>query len=137
MRRRRICRMRRSSTRWGRPSWYALVARAVRAAEELAAKGVDVEVIDLRSLVPMDMKTVLASLNKTGRLFTVEENPRVLGWGAEIVSVAAEEGFWDLDAPIERITTPYIPLPSADSLEDFVLPSVERIVATVQKALQQ
>jgi pyruvate/2-oxoglutarate/acetoin dehydrogenase E1 component len=113
-----------------------MVPRAVQAAGELASKGIDAEVIDLRSLVPLDIATVLTSLAKTGRLFTVEENPRVLGWGAEVVSIVAEEGFWNLDAPIERITTPYIPLPSADSLEDFVLPSVDRIVATVEKSVQ-
>ncbi|MEV6848115.1 alpha-ketoacid dehydrogenase subunit beta [Actinoplanes sp. NPDC051411] len=112
------------------------VGRALEAAKELAATGIEAEVIDVRSLVPLDVETILASLNKTGRLFTVEENPRLLGWGAEIASIAAEEGFWDLDGPVQRITTPHIPLPAADSLEDLVIPSADLVAATVTKALQ-
>jgi pyruvate/2-oxoglutarate/acetoin dehydrogenase E1 component len=113
-----------------------MVPRALKAAEQLAERGISAEVIDVRSLVPLDTSTVLGSLSRTGRLFTVEENPRLLGWGAEIVSIAAEECFWDLDGPIQRITTPHIPLPSADSLEDLVMPSAESIASTVEKALQ-
>jgi pyruvate dehydrogenase E1 component beta subunit len=112
-----------------------MVGRAVEAAEQLAGEGIDVEVIDVRSLVPLDTQTLLGSVSRTGRLFTVEENPRLLGWGAEIASLAADECFWDLDMPIRRITTPHIPLPSADSLEDAVLPSVERIVQEVRKGV--
>jgi pyruvate/2-oxoglutarate/acetoin dehydrogenase E1 component len=112
-----------------------MVHRATEAAERLAAEGIDVEVIDVRSLVPLDTATVLESVSRTGRLFTVEENPRLLGWGAEIVSIAAEECFWDLETPCRRITTPHVPLPSADNLEDFVLPSVERIVQEVRKGV--
>jgi acetoin:2,6-dichlorophenolindophenol oxidoreductase subunit beta len=113
-----------------------MVGRALQAAEELAAEGIDVEVIDVRSLVPLDTRTILGSVSRTGRLFTVEENPRLLGWGAEIASIAADECFWDLDMPIRRITTPHIPLPSADSLEDAVLPSVPRIVQEIRKGVQ-
>ncbi|MDQ1734279.1 MAG: acetoin:2,6-dichlorophenolindophenol oxidoreductase subunit beta [Pseudonocardiales bacterium] len=112
-----------------------MVGRALGAAEELAREGIDVEVIDVRSLVPLDTQTLLTSISRTGRLFTVEENPRLLGWGAEIASIAADECFWDLDMPIRRITTPHIPLPSADSLEDAVLPSVDRIVQDVRKGV--
>ena len=105
-----------------------MVHRALAAAEQLAAEGTDCEVIDLRSLVPLDVSTVAASVSKTGRLFTVEENPRLCGWGAELASIIAEECFYDLDAPIRRITAPHVPLPAADSLEDAVIPSVERVV---------
>ncbi|MFI5897796.1 alpha-ketoacid dehydrogenase subunit beta [Actinoplanes sp. NPDC051513] len=112
------------------------VGRAFDAAAQLAATGIEAEVIDVRSLVPLDIRTILASLNKTGRLFTVEENPRLLGWGAEIASIVAEEGFWDLDGPVQRITTPHIPLPAADSLEDLVIPSADLVAATVTKALR-
>ncbi|MFC5381566.1 pyruvate dehydrogenase complex E1 component subunit beta [Aquipuribacter nitratireducens] len=112
-----------------------MVPRALAAAEALAARGIDVEVVDVRSLVPLDTATILASVGRTGRLFTVEENPRLLGWGAEIVSIVGEEAFWDLDGPIVRITTPHVPLPSADSLEDLVLPSAERIEQEIAKAL--
>jgi acetoin:2,6-dichlorophenolindophenol oxidoreductase subunit beta len=114
----------------------AMVPRAMAAAEQLAAVGVDVTVVDVRSLVPLDTATILAEVAKTGRMFTVEENPRLCGWGAELVSIVAEEGFWKLDGPIVRITTPHIPLPSADALEDLAIPSVDRITQTVLTAMQ-
>ncbi len=112
-----------------------MVPRALEAAGRLAEEGIDAEVIDLRSLIPLDTATVLASVEKTSRLFTVEENPRVLGWGAEIASIVADEAFWHLDAPIVRITTPHVPLPSSAALEDQTIPSVDRIVADVKKGL--
>jgi pyruvate dehydrogenase E1 component beta subunit len=116
----------------------AMVPRTLAAAETLHADhGVDAEVVDLRSLIPLDAQTILASVRKTTRLFTVEENPRVGGWGAEIVSLVADEAFYSLDAPLVRITTPHIPLPSAAVLEDLAVPSVERIVATVKQRLDE
>jgi pyruvate dehydrogenase E1 component beta subunit len=113
-----------------------MVSRALEAADQLAQRGINAEVIDVRSLVPLDTRTILGSVSRTGRLFTVEENPRLLGWGAEIASIAADECFWDLDGPIQRITTPHVPLPAADSLEDLVLPSADLVATTVEKALQ-
>ena len=83
--------------------------------------------------MPLDTKTVLASVAKTTRLATVEENPRLVGWGAEISSLVAEEAFWDLDGPIIRVTTPHIPLPAAGELEDLAIPSVDKVVAAVRK----
>jgi pyruvate dehydrogenase E1 component beta subunit len=112
----------------------AMVPRALEAAERLTAEGIDCEVLDVRSLVPLDTKTILDSVTSTSRLFTVEENPRLCGWGAEIASIAAEECFYDLDGPIVRITTPHVPLPAADALEDVAMPTVERIVATVRES---
>jgi acetoin:2,6-dichlorophenolindophenol oxidoreductase subunit beta len=113
-----------------------MVPRALEAAERLQAEeGISCEVIDVRSLVPLDTRTLLSSVEKTARLYTVEENPRLCGWGAEIASIVAEEGFWNLDAPIRRITTPHIPLPAADTLEDATIPSVERIVETVRRTI--
>ena len=112
----------------------AMVPRALAAAEKLSAEdGIEATVVDLRSLVPLDTRTILAEVARTGRLFTVEENPRLCGWGAEIVSIVAEEAFGALTGPAVRITTPHIPLPAADRLEDHVLPSVDRIVETVSK----
>jgi pyruvate dehydrogenase E1 component beta subunit len=111
----------------------AMVPRTLEAAAKLAKDGVDVEVIDLRTLVPLDVTTVLASVAKTSRLVTVEENPRLCGWGAEVVSIVTEEAFYDLDGPTLRITTPHIPLPSADSLEDMAMPSTELIAAEMRK----
>ena len=112
-----------------------MVPRAMAAAEELADAGIDCTVIDVRSLVPLDTATILREVTATGRLFTVEENPRLCGWGAEMASIVAEEIFYDLDGPIVRITTPHVPLPAADALEDMALPSVERIVTTVTKSM--
>ncbi len=115
----------------------AMVPKAVAAAERLAADhGIDAEVIDLRTLVPLDVDTVLASVEKTSRIFTVEENPRLLGWGAEIAAIVADEGFWSLDAPIGRITTPHIPLPSASTLEDLAVPSEDRIVSEIRRRME-
>jgi pyruvate dehydrogenase E1 component beta subunit len=109
----------------------AMVPRAVEAAQRLAESGIDAQVIDVRSLVPLDTRTILGAVSKTSRAFTVEENPRLCGWGAELSSLITEECFYDLDGPVVRITTPHIPLPSADALEDLARPSVDRIVATV------
>jgi pyruvate dehydrogenase E1 component beta subunit len=114
----------------------AMVPRAVAAAEELAQRGIEAGVIDVRSLVPLDTQTILREVSATGRLFTVEENPRLCGWGAELVSIVAEECFNYLDGPPFRITTPHIPLPSADALEDMAIPSVERIVTIIERAMQ-
>ena len=113
-----------------------MVPRALAAAETLASEhGIDCEVIDVRSLVPLDTQTILNSVARTGRLFTVEENPRLCGWGAEIASIVADEAFWDLDGPIVRITTPHIPLPAADHLEDLALPSAPRIVERIARVM--
>ncbi len=115
-----------------------MVPRAIAAADRLKAEyDVDCEVIDVRSLVPLDTKTILESVNRTSRLFTVEENPRLCGWGAEIVSIVTDEAFYSLDGPPVRITTPHIPLPSAEVLEDMAIPSVDRIANTILKSLER
>jgi pyruvate/2-oxoglutarate/acetoin dehydrogenase E1 component len=113
-----------------------MVPRALEAAETLQTEhGISATVIDVRSLVPLDTQTIFAEVSKTGRFYTVEENPRLCGWGAEISSLVAEELFWDLDAPITRITTPHVPLPAADRLEDLTIPSASRIVATILRTI--
>jgi len=113
----------------------AMVPKAAAAAEQLAESGVDCTVVDVRSLVPLDTTTILGEISATGRLFTVEENPRLCGWGGELASIVAEEIFYDLDGPTVRITTPHIPLPSSDVLEDMAIPSVSRIVETVSRSM--
>jgi pyruvate dehydrogenase E1 component beta subunit len=115
----------------------AMVPRAVEAAGRLAKGGIDAGVIDVRSLVPLDTRTILSEVSKTGRAFTVEENPRLCGWGAELASLIADECFYDLDGPVVRITTPHIPLPAADALEDLARPSVERIVNEIRSAMER
>jgi pyruvate dehydrogenase E1 component beta subunit len=113
-----------------------MVPRALEAAARLQAEhGISATVIDVRSLVPLDTQTIFAEVSKTGRFYTVEENTRLCGWGAEISSLVAEELFWDLDAPITRITTPHVPLPAADRLEDLTIPSAARIVETILKTI--
>jgi acetoin:2,6-dichlorophenolindophenol oxidoreductase subunit beta len=112
-----------------------MVPRALEAAERLGEQGISAEVIDVRSLVPLDTQTILGSVAKTSRLFTVEENPRLCGWGAEIASIVADEVFWDLDGPVVRITTPHIPLPAAEALEDMAIPSVDLIRETITKRM--
>jgi pyruvate dehydrogenase E1 component beta subunit len=113
-----------------------MVPRALAAAEQLQREhAIDCEVLDVRSLVPLDTRTILGSVARTHRVFTIEENPRLLGWGAEIVSIISDESFYDLDGPPVRITTPHIPLPAADILEDLAIPSVARIVDTVRRSL--
>ena len=114
----------------------AMVPRALAAASALEADGISVEVIDLRTLVPLDVSTVLASVGKTTRLFTVEENPRLCGWGAEVVSIVAEEAIYSLDGPVVRITTPHIPLAANPILEDAQMPSAERIASTIRTTLE-
>ena len=114
----------------------AMVHRALEAAEVLEREhGISCTVVDVRSLVPLDTQTILSEVAKTGRLVTVEENPRLCGWGAEIASIVADECFWELDGPIIRITTPHVPLPSADLLEDHTMPSAERIVRELRAKL--
>jgi pyruvate/2-oxoglutarate/acetoin dehydrogenase E1 component len=113
----------------------AMVPRALAAAADLVERGISAEIIDVRSLVPLDTKTILESVARTSHLVTVEENPRLVGWGAEIASLVAEEAFWDLDGPVTRVTTPHIPLPAADALEDLAIPSVDNIVESVSRML--
>jgi Pyruvate/2-oxoglutarate dehydrogenase complex, dehydrogenase (E1) component, eukaryotic type, beta subunit len=113
----------------------AMVPKALAAADRLGGDGVSVEVIDVRSLVPLDVPTIVDSVSRTSRLVTVEENPRLCGWGAEVSSIVVEEAFFALDGPIVRVTTPHLPLPSADVLEDAAIPSVDRIVEGVRRAV--
>jgi pyruvate dehydrogenase E1 component beta subunit len=111
----------------------AMVPRALAAAEILQSEhGISATVVDVRSLVPLDTQTIFREVKKTARVVTVEENPRLCGWGAEIASLIADELFYDLDGPIVRITTPHVPLPSADALEDATIPNVARIVETIR-----
>jgi pyruvate dehydrogenase E1 component beta subunit len=112
-----------------------MVPRALEAADRLEDQGISAEVVDIRTLVPLDTQTILGSVSKTSRLFTVEENPRLCGWGAEIASIVSDEVFWDLDGPVVRITTPHIPLPAAEVLEDMAIPSVDVITETVTKRM--
>ena len=107
------------------------VGICARAATELAAAGIDAEVIDLRCLVPLDAACVLRSVRKTGKVVIVEENPGQLGWGASIAAILAEEAWGDLRAPVIRVSGGNVPLPVASQLEAEVSVSPARVVAAV------
>jgi pyruvate/2-oxoglutarate/acetoin dehydrogenase E1 component len=115
----------------------AMVPRAIAAADELDELGISATVLDVRCLIPLDIQSIFVAVRKTGRVFTVEENPRLCGWGAEVASLVAEQCFDSLDGPIVRITTPHLPIPAAQSQEDAVIPSTERIVRTVREAMNR
>ncbi|MGI8827938.1 MAG: alpha-ketoacid dehydrogenase subunit beta [Chloroflexota bacterium] len=114
-------------------SLAATVRTALEAADKLVEEdGVSAEVIDLRCLVPLDVRAVRKSVDKTGRLVIIEETPRQLGWGAELCSIVMEEMFDALDAPVVRVTTEPIPLPATPTLERIARPTVERTVKAVR-----
>ena len=106
--------------------------RALAAAEQLAKEGIDAEVIDPRTLVPLDKELILESVRKTGRLVIVEEDNLTGGWAGEIAAIVAEEAFFWLDAPIKRVSAPDMPPPFAPVMEQFYVPSAERVVAAVK-----
>lgn len=114
----------------------SMVPRALEAATMLESDGISATVIDLRTLVPLDVSTILESVKATGHVVTVEENPRLCGWGAEVASLVAEEAVEYLDGPIIRVTTPHIPLPAAPSLEDLAIPSAERVVEAARATMR-
>ena len=95
--------------------------------------GIDVEVIDPRTLVPFDWRTVFASVQKTGRLLIVEEGNITGGWGAEVAARVADTCVGYLEAPIRRVAAPDTPVPFAPVMENFYVPSIERIVAAAKE----
>jgi pyruvate dehydrogenase E1 component beta subunit len=111
------------------------VYRALEAADELARKGIEAEVIDPRSLVPLDKELILDSVRKTGRLVVVEEDNLTGGWAGDIVAMVAEEAFFWLDAPIKRVSAPDTPVPFAPVMEQFYVPSTERVVDAVRSLI--
>jgi pyruvate dehydrogenase E1 component beta subunit len=113
----------------------ATVPTALEAAERLAGEGISAEVVDLRCLVPLDARAVLDSVARTSRLVIVEENPYQGGWGGTLASIVAEEGFYDLDAPIARVAGACVPLPFAANLEDVVIPSTARLADGVRRTV--
>jgi pyruvate/2-oxoglutarate/acetoin dehydrogenase E1 component len=113
----------------------ALVYSALAAAEELNQKGISAEVLDLRSLVPLDKDTMLNSVKKTHRLVVVDEGPLRCGLQSEIASIAAEEAFDDLDAPIQKVGNLNAPIPFSPVLEEMVLPNKHKIIEAVLKIL--
>ncbi len=117
-------------------AWSAAVESCLIAAERLADEGISATVVDLRTLVPLDVETVVGAVAKTGRCVVVHEAPLSAGFGAEVVATLASEAFYDLDAPIARVTSYDVPYPAAP-LERWYLPSVERVVAAARRTARQ
>jgi pyruvate dehydrogenase E1 component subunit beta len=113
-------------------SWSMGMTYALKAAEELGKDGINAEVIDLRTLKPMDVETIIQSLKKTNRLVTVEEGWRQSGVGAEIAASVMEQAFDWLDAPVMRVTGKDVPMPYAANLEKLALPSVAEVIGAVK-----
>ncbi len=113
-------------------AWSAAVESCLIAAERLADEGISATVVDLRTLVPFDVETVVGAVAKTGRCVVVHEAPLSAGFGAEVAATLASEAFYDLDAPIARVTSWDVPYPAAP-LEGWYLPSVERVVAAARR----
>lgn len=116
-------------------SYGATVATCLQAAETLAGEGVEVEVVDLRSIQPWDRATVLESLSRTHRAVIVHEAVKSFGVGAEIAATLSDEGFDDLDAPVLRVAAPFMPVPFATSLEQGYVITAEAVAAAARKTL--
>ena len=114
-----------------------MVHKALQAAERLEqSEGISVEAIDLRSLAPLDLETIIRSVRKTARLVVAHESWKIMGIGAEIAALIAEEAFDALDAPIVRVGPPHIPVPSAKTLRDLFLPSTDDVAAAVLRVVR-
>jgi len=115
-------------------AWAAMVHTALAAADTLAEEGVSVEVIDLQTIVPLDWDAVFASVTKTSRLVVVQEGQPFSSISGEIAARVSDELFWDLDAPIRRVTAPQTHIPFASVLEDAFVPQVDDVVAAVRRS---
>ena len=111
------------------------VMHATAAAETLEADGISVEIIDPRTLVPLDKETILKSVAKTGRLVVADPAPKVCSAASEIASIVSEEGFWSLQAPIKKVASKQVHVPYSPSLEKLVYPTAESIAAAVRETL--
>jgi pyruvate/2-oxoglutarate/acetoin dehydrogenase E1 component len=112
-----------------------MVTKTLNAAERLARDGIEAEVLDPMTLVPLDEESILQSVRKTGRLVIVHEACRRAGYGAEIAAIVAEKALYDLDAPIKRVAAFNTPIPFAPKLEDFVIPDEQAIINGVRELL--
>jgi pyruvate dehydrogenase E1 component beta subunit len=112
-----------------------MVHKAVKAAKVLAVEGIEVEVVDPRTLVPLDRETILRSVRKTGRLVVASEDALTCGVASEIAAVAAEHAWGFLRAPVKRVTLPDTPIPFAPGVEQAVIPQVETIAEAVRELI--
>ena len=116
-------------------TWSKMLAVAMKGAEQLAKQGIEAEVLDLRTLVPLDKESLLASVRKTGRLVVLHEATRTGGFAGEICAVVTEEAFHSLKAPFRRVTGPDIPVPCSPPLEQFFIPNETNLVRAIQEIL--
>jgi pyruvate/2-oxoglutarate/acetoin dehydrogenase E1 component len=114
-------------------AYMGMMYRALEAAEELAKEGISVELVDPRTLRPMDTETIIRSVRKTHRVVVVEAGAGFAGMGSEIAAFITEQAFDDLDAPVERVTGANAPMPYAKNLEKLKTPSTEKILAAVRR----
>jgi len=117
-------------------AWGSMLHYALEAAESVAASGVEAEVVDLRSISPLDRETVAASVKKTGRAVVVHEAPRSGGFAGEVIASINESAFWHLEAPIERVTGFDTPMPML-AMEDYYLPNPPRIADAIERAVSR
>ena len=114
-------------------SYAAMLHTSLEAAAELEKEGIDAEVIDLRTLLPLDRETILASVRKTNKLLVVHEDTRTGGIAGEIAAVVTESAFEDLDGPVRRVTSLDTPVPYAPQLEEYFLPNAAKVVAAARE----
>ena len=116
-------------------TWSGMLGVAMGAAEKLSREGIETEIVDLRTLTPLDRETILASVARTGRLIVLHEATRTGGFAGEIAAVVMEEGFRFLKAPLRRVTGPDIPVPASPPLEKFYIPDVDDLIKAVREIL--
>ena len=115
---------------------HAMVLRSLKAAEEVAKEGIDVEVIDPRTIVPLDKATILESVKKTGRLLAADEGPKTCGVAAEIAAMVAEEGLYYLKAPVVRVCSPDTPVPFSPPLEKAFIPDEKNLLPAIRRLME-
>jgi len=113
-----------------------MVHKAINAAQKLEKEGISLEIVDPRTIVPLDKKTILESVKKTSKLVIVDEDYERCGFASEIAAMVAEEGLFYLDSPIKRVATPNVPIPYSPALEKVVIPDEDRIIKTVKQIVK-
>jgi pyruvate dehydrogenase E1 component beta subunit len=113
-----------------------MVHKAINAAQKLEKEGISLEIVDPRTIVPLDKKTILESVKKTSKLVIVDEDYERCGFASEIAAMVAEEGLFYLDSPIRRVATPNVPIPYSPVLEKVVIPDEDRIIKTVKQIVK-
>jgi acetoin:2,6-dichlorophenolindophenol oxidoreductase subunit beta len=115
---------------------HAMVGRSMIAADEMAKEGIDVEIVDPRTLTPLDTKTIIESVKKTGRLIVADEGHKTCGVASEISALAAEEIIWHLKAPVIRVCSPDTPVPFSPPLEQKFIPDVKDLIPAIQRVME-